>query len=74
MARVRLNDSVLATVAWNATKAGLFGGVCADVRDWRVSDDGQWIDGRISRVALGGPEDVCLAGARVIDTLEGDDA
>jgi hypothetical protein len=69
---VRLNNSRLATVALGAVRAGLFGGLCADVRDWRISDDGTWVDGRISRVMLGGPDDVCLAGARVIEAFEDD--
>jgi hypothetical protein len=72
LAKVRLNDSRLATVAWGAVRAGLFGGLCADVRDWNISDDGTRVDGRISRVMLSGLDDVCLAGARVVEAWEGE--
>jgi hypothetical protein len=70
LAVARLNDTVLASVAWGAVRAGLFGGVCCEVMTDGRDLDGWLTEGTIRRVILGSADDTCLAAARVTEAWE----
>jgi hypothetical protein len=67
----RLNDSMLASVVWGAVRVGLLGSLCCEVMSDGRDHDGWLTDGLISRVMLGGADEVCLSAARVFEAWEG---
>jgi len=70
LAVARLNDSMLASVAWGAVRAGLLGGVCCEIMTYGRDHDGWLTEGTIRRVILGSADDTCLAAARVTEAWE----
>jgi hypothetical protein len=68
----RLYPNALAAIVWPAITNGLLRGLCAEILGEEADD--RFIVQDITRVTLGGVENNCLANARIVDALEGDDA